>query len=219
MGDIAQLIRSEDIEFFNKNIKLDTKINDFGDYYEKLADHIAKQSKRYLTIKGRGLEEFLYKKNNLYELAGFLVFILDKSISKNIEDEIKVHVEADIEKINKNYEKEKRTDDGIADLSIDGNPKLITVINSVIDDTAKEIRKYFPKMPEFERQWNAALIYEFAGWVGSPGYEWPEDKKGYEHEIVNRAISTVIGTKDQLKRYKDYKGLNEEIMETLSGFE
>ncbi len=73
MGDIAQLVRSEDIEFFNKNSKLDTNISDFGDYYEKLADHIAKQSERYLTIKGKGLEEFLYKKNNLYELAGLLV--------------------------------------------------------------------------------------------------------------------------------------------------
>jgi len=196
MGNITQLVRREDIEFFNKNVKLDTKINDFGDYYEKLADYIAKQSKRYLTIKGKGLEKFLYKRSNLYELAGLLVFILDKSISKNLEDEVKVHVEADIEKINKNYEKEKSD-----------------------DKTTKDIRKYFPKMPEFERQWNAALIYEFAGWVGSPGYEWPENKRDYEYEIAERAISFVIGTKDQLKRYKDYKGLNEEIMETLSGFE
>jgi len=195
MGDIAQLVRSEDIEFFNKNSKLDIDISDFGNYYEKLADYIAKQSKRYLTIKGKGLEEFLYKRSNLYELAGFLISILSKSISKNIEDEVKVHVEADIEKINNNYEKEK-------------SGKI-----------TEDIRKYFPEMPEFERQWNAALIHEFAGWVGFPGYEWPEGKKGYEHEIVNRAISFVIGTKDQLKRYKDYKGLNEEIMETLSGFE
>ncbi len=201
MGDIAQLIRSEDIEFFNKNIKLDTKINDFGDYYEKLADHIAKQSKRYLTIKGKGLEEFLYKRYNLYELAGLLVFILDKSISKNLEDEVKVHVEADIEKINKNYEKEKS------------------------DEITEDIRKYFPKMPEFEKQWNAALIYEFAGWVGFPGYEWPEGKKGYEYEIAEHAISFVIGTKDQLKRYKNPGGyyykeyFDKEIIETLSGFE
>ncbi len=202
MGDIAQLVRSEDIEFFNKNSKLDTNISDFGDYYEKLADHIAKQSERYLTIKGKGLEEFLYKKNNLYELAGLLVFILDKSISKNLEDEVKVHVEADIEKINKNYEKEKSD-----------------------DKTTKDIKKYFPKMPEFERQWNSALIYEFAGWVGSPGYEWPEDKKDYEYEIAERATSFVIGTKDQLKRYKNPGGyyykeyFDKEIMETLSGFE
>ncbi len=195
MGDIAQLVRSEDIEFFNKNIKLDTNISDFGKNYKKLADYIAKQSERYLTIKGNGLEEFLYKKHNLHELAGFLIFILDKSISKNIEDEIKVHVEADIEEINKNYEKEKSD-----------------------DKTTKDIKKYFPKMPEFERQWNAALIHEFAFWVGFPGYEWPESKRDYEYEIANRATSFVIGTKDQLKRYKNYRGLNEEIMETLSGF-
>ena len=166
MGDIAQLVRSEDIEFFNKNIKLDTKINDFGDYYEKLADHIAKQSKRYLTIKGKGLEEFLYKEHNLRELAYFLISILDKSISKNIEDEIKVHVEADIEEINKNYKKEKR--DRMTVSFWDYIPKR------------QDIRKYFPKMPEFERHWNAALIHVFAGWVGSPGYEWPENKRDYE---------------------------------------
>ena len=202
MGNIAQLVRSEDIKFFNKNIKLDTNIIDFGKYYEKLAGHIAKQSERYLTINGNGLEEFLYKKNNLYELAGLLVFIWDKSISKNIKDEIKVHVEADIEKINKNYEKEKSN-----------------------DKTTKDIRRYFPKMPEFEKQWNAALIYEFGSWGGSPGYEWPEDKGDYEYEIAERAISFVIGTKDQLKRYKNPGGyyykerFNKEIMETLSGFE
>jgi len=201
MGDIAQLVRSEDIEFFNKNIKLDTNISDFGEYYKKLADHIAKQSGRYLTIKGKGLEEFLYKKHNLHELAGFLILILDKSISKNIEDEVKVHIEADIEEINRNYEKEKS------------------------DEISEDIRKYFPKMPEFERHWNAALIYSFAGWVGFPGYEWPESKGDYEYEIANRATSFMIGTKDQLKRYKNpdgyyYKGyFDKEIMETLSGFE
>ncbi len=201
MGDIAQLVRNEEIGFFNKDKRLDTNLDDFGKNYKKLADYIAKQSERYLTIKGNGLEEFLYKKYNLDELAGLLILILDKSISKKIEDEIKVHVEADIEKINKNYKKEKS------------------------DKISEDIRKYFPKMPEFERQWNAALIHEFAGWVGFPGYEWPESKRDYEDEIAKHATSFMIGTKDQLKRYKNPNGyyyksyFNKEIMETLSGFE
>src|SRR3989338_1742100 len=98
---------------------------------------------------------------------------------------IKCHVDVDITKFEKYYTKEP-------------NEKLVNGLGQYIAKTSD----WLPHMNEFEKRWNFALCRSIGDSVGYPGYEHPTTEKQFEAEISINSLNFLIGTKDQLSRYK-----------------
>ncbi len=191
MSDITlyHRIRNGEIGFYNKDKKLDSQIDDVGEYGWKLIEHIIKQSDNYLTIKGsgldsyiiNGLEIFLWEKENLFALTDFMIQMLSKN------HDAKFHVEAGLEKINAGYPQERES----------------FLYNGLGHKTAN-VKDWLPNGTVFERDWNLFLCSAIGGLVGYPGYEWPRTEKTFEAVCAEHAGDFLIGTKSQLSRYEDY---------------
>lgn len=151
-------------------------------YLWRLERHLAKQAKDYLVIRGKSLDAFLAREQNVPLLADFAL-----GIHVDTKYPVKVWVDADIDKVAKHYDGKRKGE--LANLL--GTKKV-------------DISRWARKMSVFERDWNLALCAAWGGFVGYPGYEWPRTVKQFEEHCAYHATSIVIGTKGQLSRYESF---------------
>lgn len=143
-------------------------------------------------------------KSKIYELTDSLADLLVKKLKKG--SDIKIHVEADIEEINKHY------------CMVPEEEWIINGLGQKVVNTAE----WLPRMLYFEKGWNFALCDAMGGWVGYPGYEWPTTEECFEAVVAGHAKNFVIGTKEQLLRYEYYARkfpeYRSEIVDVFYGF-
>ena len=187
MDSLEDLIRQKRIEFSSFGRDIPITMDDFGEYNRDLIKHIAEKAGKFITISGPGLEEYLKEPANLYRMADFTNFIWYHATTGSYQEGASVHIDVDIDKFADTYVP----------------PKDQTMVNGLgqkVCDTAS----WVPEMPFFEKVWNFALCQAVGGMVGYPGYEHPTTDEGFRIEAANHARNYMIGTKEQLKRYKKY---------------
>ena len=183
--DISELVKRGEIEFYSQGKKLDTNISDLGIFNGKLLNHLHTQADDYVKIRGGSeLVEFLsglkatQKYPGLYDLAQDLVRLWGHNTERRF------HVDVDIGDINKKILKE--------------NIILKNGLNQIVADATE----WGSGLLYSEKIWNWALCSAIGGFIGYPGYEWPNESKSFEYEVQAHAQWFLIGTKDQLGRYQ-----------------
>jgi len=187
MTSLEDLIRQDRIQFYSCGRKLDTQIDDFGNYNWDLVKHLTKHSGKYMTIKGDGLQEYLQDPGSLYHLAGFLVQMWGDDKNYHYDGGMSFHVEANIHSFYQHYIQ----------------PEEELIING-LGQKVGDAKDWAPLIPYFEKMWNFALCDAIGGMVGYPGYEHPRCDESFRHEIRHHAQSFMIGTKEQLDRYREF---------------
>ncbi len=185
---LENLILNKEIMFFSSGKKLDTNVENFGEFNWDLVKHIVKQSGNYLTVDGGiSLQKYLADQNNLYMFTHFLVQFWYAGVGGGKRQHMAVHVDVDIDKLGLHYRKPKKE-------------KLIYGLGQVGGDAAN----WVPEMPYFEKCWNFALDQTVGGAVGYPGYEHPRDDQSFRDRVAELAENYMIGTKEQIQRYRKY---------------
>jgi hypothetical protein len=183
MPSLTDLVKKGKIEFYSKGSRLDTGSACSEETNWDLVTHLLLQSSSYLTIKGRGLEEHLSDMQNLWPFTDFLVKL------RYNDYDIKIHVEADIEKLDKKYSRYSSW------------------------SYAKEL----PELSCFDNLWNLALCCSIY-------YPWeqPFSATRFKAEVAFHATMFMIGTKQQLERYRTFDRYNpaclQKIEENLEEF-
>ncbi len=186
---LTGLIRSGEINFISNGSILDVNVKNYGKYGSKIIEHLIGQCNSTVTVAGTGLESYLLRKEGLCEMTDFLLGMWIVGKHNNL-----FHVNADIERLNKNY----------------FVPKKQEIVNFA--GTGKiDVKKWLPKMSVFEKDWNFALCSAFGGWIGYSGYEWPINEVGFGYEVATHAKTFVIGTQEQLDRYFSYRDLISDV--------
>lgn len=181
MTSLEKLIKEGKIEFLNRSRRIDTNIGEFGEYNWDLVAHIKKNSGTFITISGAAIEEHLTEVKNLFYLTDFMVQLYSGK------KDIRIHVEADIEKIDQHYTRPKEE-----------------VLYNGLGTKVCESTDWMPELPYFEKMWNFALCDAIGGFVGYPGYEHPSDEETFRYVVEEHAQNFMIGTKKQLDRYIPY---------------
>lgn len=181
---LEDLIHNKKIEFVSYQRKLKTDITDFGEYNWNLVNYLTKQSGKYVTIAGEGLEEYLKDVKNLYYFVDFVIQLW--SDAHKTYPDFGVRVDVDIHKFD-TYKQPKEE-------------KLVNGLGQVVCDAAK----WVPEIPYFEKVWNFALCNAIGGLVGYPGYEHPKNDISFRNEMAEHAENFMIGTSKQIERYKKY---------------
>ncbi len=184
-ASLEDLIHNKEIEFYSSGRKFDTNLDNFGEHNWDLVKRIVKESGTYLVIKGNGLQEHLKTPQNLYSFTFFLIQSWFASYNKK--QHFAIHVDVDIKKYNKHYKKPKKEE-------------LIDGTGQVVGNAAS----WVPEMPYFEKCWNFALDSAIGGMVGYPGHEHPREDESFRYIISQHAENYMIGTPQQIKRYKKY---------------
>lgn len=184
---LADLIRNNKIEFHSYGRKLDNYPCDFGEYNKSLVEYLTAYSGNCMSIRGDGLEDYLGDVKNLYSLTEFLVQLWSSNINKKRYDNMGFHVDADIEKIDKHYKQ----------------PAKDSICNG-FGQKVCDVGSWVSEIPYFEKVWNFALCSSVGGMIGYPGYEHPLDDASFRYEMREHATNFMIGTKEQLKRYRPY---------------
>ena len=195
---LSDYIRKGDINFSSNGAVLDVNVNNYGKYGSKIVEHLAKQFGSTVTVAGKGLETYLVRTDNLFEMADFVLGLWIVGKHKNY-----FHVNADIERLNLSYPTREKQE-------------LVNLVGTVKID----VKNWLPKMSQFEKDWNIALCEAFGGWIGYPGYEWPRREQEFGEEVASHAKTFVIGTQEQLDRYFAYRNLTKDVhlkkdMETI----
>jgi len=204
--DVYELIRTGDVKLYSNGKKLDATLKDFGKYNvyvnfrQYLMDHLFKQAKDCVVVKGDKLKELLTETHGLDNLAAFVTHLWVRSWNK--EGDLSIHVDVDIEELSAFY------------------PKKETKLNNFLVQQLNAT-DWFPEMSQFEKDWNFCLCSEVGGVIGYPGYEWPRTDACFRYEVAHHATNFMIGTKEQLKRYKKYAArsqFKEEVKKNLKLF-
>ncbi|MDP3698527.1 MAG: hypothetical protein Q8R47_02985 [Nanoarchaeota archaeon] len=182
---LAELIKHKEIEFYSYGRKLDSNLSQYGKYNEKVISHLLKTAGNKIVMKGNGLERHLNEMENLYPLAEFVVHMQDSGSRKY--PDLAIHVDVDIEKLNQYYPKPKEEE-------------LVNGLGQVVGDASS----WVPEMPYFEKVWNFALDQAVGGMVCYPGYEHPRNDLSFRIRVAEFAEHYMIGTKQQIQRYKKY---------------
>ncbi len=195
MPTFEELVSNKEIEFYSRGRKLHSTVINFGTYNWELVKHIIGQAGNSIVMKGSGLEEHLYDAQNLYELANFAVQLYFTG-SKKYRSGWGIHVDVDIDNFDAHYKQPSEE-------------KITNGLGQVVCDAAT----WANDIPYFEKSWNFALCEAIGGAVGYPGYEWPKDDKAFRRERAIHAEHFMIGTRDQIQRYRKYalKHLNNAI--------
>jgi len=181
--NLEYCIKNREIWFFGRGKNLTIDIENFGEYNQNLAKYLAYSSDDNILVKGTGLNEFLYKTENMAELADFAIEMLWSQQSR-----FKIYIEADINKINNYYPKKKEE-------------WLENGFGEKVIDTAK----WAPDKTQFEKEWHLMLCEMEGGRVGYPGYEWPRNKEEFDDVIKIHEQNFLIGDKEYLKmKIKDH---------------
>lgn len=181
MESLPELIKNKKIEFYYFSHKVDNLPHDFGKFEWDLIKKVTDCPANYLTIKGKKLEDFLIEPQNIGDLTGFMVQLW------YVKHDLKIHVEADIEKITKKY-----------------TGKRVQHLYNGLGEKTKETTNWLKDKTIFERDWNLSLCSAIGGMVGYPGYEWPQNAREFKFVCAEHAERFMIGTKRQLARYLDY---------------
>ncbi len=182
---LEELICDKKIEFYSYGRKLETDLEDFGEYNSDLVNHIVLHSGNKMTITGKGLQNYLKEKQNLCILADFLVQVWCRGTYKA--HDMAIHVHVDIKKFARYYQRPSEE-------------KLVNGLGQVVGDATG----WVPEMPYFEKLWNLALDQAIGGMVGYPGHEHPKTDEAFRYVIDQQAEWFMIGTPEQIKRYKKY---------------
>ncbi|MBI5398530.1 hypothetical protein HZB03_03630 [Candidatus Woesearchaeota archaeon] len=198
MTELSDIVKNEGITFHSKGRQLDARLQDYGEYDWNLVRYLISQADSYMLVRGDRLEEFLRTPRNLNLMTNFLVQLLSAG------HDMSFHVDTDIERIATSYP--KQPEDAIVNLL----GQRIATMSWLSDKT------------EFERMWNFSLCEAIGGWIGYPGYEWPLNAEAFEEESANHATMFMIGTQQQLQRYKTwankYPDFAKQINENLARF-
>jgi len=178
---LADLIRNKEITFYSYDRKLDTTISRYGKDNGNLIQHLLKTAGNKIVVKGSGLENHLASTQNLYSLTSFLVEMQSSGVKKFPDHAIYVH--ADVEKLTQHYPPLKEE-------------KIVNLAGQVVGDSSG----WVPEMPYFEKLWNFALCRAHT----ESGYEYPRDENSFRYRIAEHAEKYMVGTKKQLRRYKQY---------------
>ena len=182
---LAELIKNKEIEFYSYGRKLDSNLSQYGEHNEKITSHLLTAAGHKIVVKGNGLEDYLTEVENLYPLVKFVVNMQDSGSGKY--PDLAIHVEVDIEKLNQHYPQPKEE-------------KLVNGFGQVVGDASS----WVPEMPYFEKCWNFTLDSAVGGMVGYPGYEHPRNDLSFRIRVAEFAKFYMIGTKEQIQRYKKY---------------
>ncbi len=188
------LVKKRKIYFVSQGKTLDTKIKNYGQYYQHLEKHIAQQINGPLTIGGKELTNYLEDHEHMYELTDFLVGLLPYS-----KETIRAHVWADMILLEQHY---PRPDEDF--------------IENAAGTFRIDIHDWLSEISYCEKFWNLALCNAFGGLIGSPGYEWPTTEEAFAHCVVSHATQFIIGTPKQLERYTSYADLTDNKKEKKS---
>lgn len=187
-SSLEDLIRNQDIEFYSYGKQLKTDLSNFGKYNWDLVKHILSQSGDKMAIKGKGLESYLTKVENLYCFANFLTqFWCERECTGMYHQNWSVHVDVDINQFSEHYQQPTEE-------------KILNGLGQVVCDAAS----WVPEISYFEKSWNFALCSAVGGVVGYPGYEHPRDDLSFRREMARHAENFMIGSREQIKRYKKY---------------
>ncbi len=209
-------VQSGDIGFYRGDSRIDTSLDDFSKYGSNLNSHIAQHARdgdeMNLTVRwSTGLEHHLADFSMMTSFAEHAMAMIFVSRKVGIDVmQARVHIDADMDVLARAYDQVKVT-------------KLINGFGLVVAD----VTSWSPSLSCFEKDWNFALCSAISGFVGQ-GYEWPRTEEGFHHAILRNASLTVIGTQDQLQRYREradalgdgfwQSGHGEALAETLSRF-
>lgn len=186
MVSFEELVRSNKIKFKSYGKELDIEMDDYGEDNCRLARHLVLQSNKHMAITGEGLEEYLKEPKNLYELADFLIELSVSDNNQVYPRAMSFHVEVDIDKMPQYYAQPKE------------NP-VVSGGNKIGDAAG-----WVPELPYFEKLWNMALCNSMCEAFSNSGYEPPMDENAFRCDITEHTRNYVIGTKEQLQRYKKY---------------
>ncbi|MBI4738524.1 hypothetical protein HY772_03005 [Candidatus Woesearchaeota archaeon] len=179
MNNLADLLRTGNIEVNSKGRRLNAAIPNYGEYNWDLVRHLCTQADNYVTLCGQGLEQFLRDDLKVMQLTDFLTQMWDTN------REMRFHVLADIEAITTSYRKNAEQ----------------WLVNG-LGDRVVSTSTWLPQATPFEKLWNLCLCSSIGGMIGYPGYEWPQTADAFEVTVAEHAQMFLIGTHQQLKRYK-----------------
>lgn len=185
MALLEELIKDGSIEFYSYGRKLDTAVADFGQYNWDLIHHITEKAGNRIVITGPGVYKHLSDPDNLYSFADFLNQVWYSGTTKRYKEGINIHVEVDIETLAYHYKQPT-------------SEPMINGLGQFVCDS----KDWVPEMSYFEKMWNFALDSAIGGMVGYPGHEHPLTDRHFRHVIARHAQNYMIGTKQQLQRYK-----------------
>ncbi len=185
---LEDLIRSQDLEFYSYGKKLIAGLSNFGKYNWDLVKHLLSQSGDKMAVAGKGLEGYLTKAENLYRFVDFLAkFWCERESAGNYPQNWGVHIDVDINQFNEHYQQPTEE-------------KIFNGLGQVVCDASS----WVPEIPYFEKLWNFALCSAIGGAVGYPPYEYPRDDLSFRCEMARHAENFMIGSREQIKRYKKY---------------
>lgn len=187
MPSLEELIQYQEIEFYSYGRKLDTAVGNFGEYHWGLINHLTIKSGNRIVITGPGIYKHLSDPNNLSTFTEFLNQIWYSGTTKHYPEGIYLHVEVDIEALAYHYKQ----------------PSSELMINGLGQQVC-DAKDWVSELSYFEKVWNFALDFAVGGMVGYPGYEHPQTDREFRSKIAEFAQNYLIGTKQQLHRYKRY---------------
>jgi hypothetical protein len=187
LTSLEDLIRSKDIEFYSYGRHLDTDVDDFGQYNWDLIHHMTEKAGNRIVVTGPGIYKYIRETRNLYNFVNFITQIWHSGTTGRYKDGISIHVDVDIDALSPHYVQ----------------PQSDSIING-LGRKVCDAADWVPEISYFEKTWNFALCNAIGGMVGYPGYEHPTCDKSFRYHIALHAQDYMIGTKQQLHRYKKY---------------
>lgn len=185
-----------------ESVKL--KLPSYGNNYRTLNKHLFENSDGVLelivadpSIVTDSLLDELTLFIHIYE--GHIARLLNKNIIKSYSSPVETncffHVNADITK----FSLKALTDE-------------TAVLSNLRGSSVIHYRDWGAGFPEADLSWNLSHCDAIGTIVGYPGYEWPRNRESYLHSVAEHAISSMIGTHEQLERYRDYGRLADSVL-------
>ncbi|MCA9477720.1 MAG: hypothetical protein KDK61_08615 [Simkania sp.] len=96
---------------------------------------------------------------------------------------------------------------------------IAAILSGAIKKDYISLNELFPELTHFEQQWYLSLERALAGIVGFPGYEFPRTKEWFFSSMKQHSSRILVGTKDELQRYKAFndKKVNR-LVDYFTGF-
>lgn len=184
-SSLEELIRNKEIEFFSYGRRLDTDLENYGEYNRDLLKHLVQKSDNFITIRGSALQSYLINEDNLYNFASFvgcLWYCYDSVASVSKKPQLAIHVEVDVNILGQYYQKPTEEE-------------MINGAGQIFDVT-----DWAPEILYFDKIWSFVLY----GALFETGHEHPRDDASFRYQMTGQAEIFMIGTKEQLTRYKTY---------------
>lgn len=147
MASLEELIRNNEIEFYSYGRKLDTKVDDFGEYNWDLIHHITEKAGNRIIITGPGVYQHLKDPENLYSFTDFLNQVWYSGTTKHYSEGISLHVDVDIDALSFHY--------------------IQPVSEPIVNGLGQQVcdsKDWVPEMSCFEKMWNLPCATRLVAW-------------------------------------------------------